>query len=938
MSSIIEGFNYDIFISYRQKDNKYDGWVTEFVDNLKLELESMFKDEVSVYFDINPSDYLLETYDVDASLKDKLKCLVFVPIISRTYCDPKSFAWDNELKAFVDKASGDQFGFKVKLPNGNVANRVLPIRIHDLDISDTKLFESLVGGVIRSVDFVYKETGVNRQLRAKDDDIVKSQGQILYRDQINKVALAIRDIIESMKLPAASDKSKGKEIQDKGKVERKKILSEEPVLIEKVGKKEKLLSDEVKPGQERKSIFLPYNAKILVPGVFMIVILVIAFLLLNHQSKVKWAKEKALPEIEKYFNELNITEAFNLEEKAAKYIPDDPKLKNWSSRIVKKVNILTNPPGADVYIREYSDVNGEWKKIGTTPIDSMKFPWFVFYQVRLVKSGYDEVLAVTETSIDTLYRKLREKGKTPQGMVYIDGYWDEEKNTFNKENGFFMDKYEVTNNQYKEFVNIGGYRNRDYWKNTFNKSGKTLKWEEAIAEFIDKTGRPGPSTWEAGDYPDGQDDYPVSGVSWYEAAAYAEFAGKELPTADHWDSGVGFYWKSFSEYLVSRIYPASNFNGKHTEPVGKNPGLTAFGVSDMAGNVREWNLNETSIGRIISGAGYDDATYLFSTWNQLPPFDRSPQNGFRCVKYIDKEKIPVSAFRLIDMGAGLSKDYSKEVPVSESIFKVYKNQFLYDTSALNAVVEERINSGDDWTVEKISFNAAYGGEKMIAYLYLPKNTPPPYQTLIFFPGSYAEIENRFDIDKSGANWFFDFVLRSGRAVIYPVYKGTFERKDGQNPIHGSHEYTEWLVKMVKDLGRSIDYLETRKDIDATKLGYYGHSWGGILGGIIPAVEPRLNVNILIVGGFYYKSLPEADIINYITRIKIPTLMLNGRYDYRFPPKTNLLPFYNFLGTPEKDKRLVIYETDHYVAKDDMIKEVLSWLDKYLGTVNYQSKK
>jgi hypothetical protein len=81
ISSIIEGYNYDIFISYRQKDNKHDGWVTEFVDNLKGELESMFKDEVSLYFDVNPSDYLLESYVVDASLKDKLKSLVFVPII-----------------------------------------------------------------------------------------------------------------------------------------------------------------------------------------------------------------------------------------------------------------------------------------------------------------------------------------------------------------------------------------------------------------------------------------------------------------------------------------------------------------------------------------------------------------------------------------------------------------------------------------------------------------------------------------------------------------------------------------------------------------------------------------------------------------------------------------------------------------------------------------
>src|SRR5512137_2382107 len=104
MSSIISGYNYDIFISYRQKDNKGDRWVSEFVDSLKTELESTFKEEISVYFDINPSDYLLESYDVDASLKDKLKCLIFIPIISRTYCDPKSFAWDNELKAFVNIA------------------------------------------------------------------------------------------------------------------------------------------------------------------------------------------------------------------------------------------------------------------------------------------------------------------------------------------------------------------------------------------------------------------------------------------------------------------------------------------------------------------------------------------------------------------------------------------------------------------------------------------------------------------------------------------------------------------------------------------------------------------------------------------------------------------------------------------------------------------
>jgi len=199
MSSIIEGYNYDIFISYRQKDNKHDGWVTEFVKNLEGELESTFKEEISVYFDINPHDGLLETHDVDESLKEKLRCLVFIPIISRTYCDPKSFAWEHEFKAFVEQASSDQFGLKVKLPNGNVASRVLPVRIYDLDNPDIKLCETMLGGVLRCVDFIYKSAGVNRPLRANEDHPQDNFNNTYYRDQINKVANSIKEIVRGLK-------------------------------------------------------------------------------------------------------------------------------------------------------------------------------------------------------------------------------------------------------------------------------------------------------------------------------------------------------------------------------------------------------------------------------------------------------------------------------------------------------------------------------------------------------------------------------------------------------------------------------------------------------------------------------------------------------------------------------------------------------------------
>jgi hypothetical protein len=164
---------------------------------LKTELESTFKEEISVYFDINPHDGLLETHDVDDSLKDKLKCLVFIPIISRTYCDPKSFAWEHEFKAFVLQALQDEFGMKIKLPNGNVASRVLPVRIYDLDNNDIMLCESVVGGVLRGIEFVYSEPGVNRPLKPDDDEKIKLN-RTKYRNQINKVANSIKEILQGL--------------------------------------------------------------------------------------------------------------------------------------------------------------------------------------------------------------------------------------------------------------------------------------------------------------------------------------------------------------------------------------------------------------------------------------------------------------------------------------------------------------------------------------------------------------------------------------------------------------------------------------------------------------------------------------------------------------------------------------------------------------------
>ena len=306
-----------------------------------------------------------------------------------------------------------------------------------------------------------------------------------------------------------------------------------------------------------------------------------------------------------------------------------------------------------------------------------------------------------------------------------------------------------------------------------SKMVQTLAWDEAMAQFRDKSGRPGPATWEAGYYPEGQDNYPVSGVSWYEAAAYAEFAGKSLPTYYHWRSGAGFYISYIGWHIGSNIIPLSNFKGKGPESVEKSHGLSCFGISGMAGNVKEWCYNNTeSDARIILGGSYDDVSYMFSNLGQLPAFDRSPMNGFRCVQYIDREKIPVQAFDKIALDP--PRDISQETPVNDEIFNVFKNQFLYDKKDLKAVIEERDERAEYWTVEKISFNAAYDNERMIAYLFLPKNGSPPFQTVIYLPGGYAQSEKDL-LSSVNSFWFIDYILKNNRAVMYPVYLGTFER-------------------------------------------------------------------------------------------------------------------------------------------------------------------
>jgi dienelactone hydrolase len=542
-----------------------------------------------------------------------------------------------------------------------------------------------------------------------------------------------------------------------------------------------------------------------------------------------------------------------------------------------------------------------------------------------------------------IVRILDNKENIPPGMVRVTGA----ETADGKLDDFLIDTYEVTNKQYKEFVNGGGYRNKKYWTQKFVKDGRELTWEDAVKGFVDQTGLPGPAGWQAGDYPEGQADYPVSGISWYEAAAYAEFSGKSLPTGNHWGIARGEYTPMIQYPQLggfALLAPFSNFLGKGAVAVGSLPGVTAYGAFDMAGNVREWCWNKTPKGRVIRGGAWGENTYMFDNMSQAPAMDRSAKNGFRCALYFEPEKIPGSAFQMVkSLGLpliGETEDFAKQEPVPDSIFQVYKEQFSYDKTDLKARVESKKES-PEWTLEKISFEAAYGGERVMAYLFLPKNAVPPYQSVIYMGGdapvfqrSSQDIETYYEVPM-----FFSFLVKNGRAVLYPVYKGFFERGNDAliSIIEGNWASVQWkevFIQQVKDLRRGIDYLEIRPDIDSRKLAFEGMSYGSGLAPVILAVEERLKVDVLLAGGFGLmgEGRPEVNQINYVTRVKTPTLMLNGKYDSFFPPETSSKPMFDLLGTPAKDKDQKFYETDHIPPMNKYVKETLRWLDKYLGPV------
>ena len=276
--------------------------------------------------------------------------------------------------------------------------------------------------------------------------------------------------------------------------------------------------------------------------------------------------------------------------------------------------------------------------------------------------------------------------------------------------------------------------------------------------------------------------------------------------------------------------------------------------------------------------------------------------------------------------------------MADDVYRIYADQYSYDRTPFDMRVESTDDTSPHWRHEVVNIAAVYGGERMPVHLYLPKNVKPPYQTVLFFPGALAiGAENSPNLQLN--TFGIDFIVMSGRALVYPVYQFTYGRSDAarRGGIVPADARLHHLGAAARErCRRALDYLETRPDIDAARLSFYGLSWGGQLAPITIALDPRIKAGVLLMGGLFGdKPAPEVDSFTFAPRVRIPILMLNGDQDHIFPLQTSQRPLFEALGTPSADKKHVLYPGGHEIfvtQRSQIVQEVVGWLDRYVGRV------
>jgi formylglycine-generating enzyme required for sulfatase activity len=662
--------------------------------------------------------------------------------------------------------------------------------------------------------------------------------------------------------------------------------------------------------------------------------------------------EAALPRLAALVEAGEHFDAYDLALQLEPVLGDDPRLRGLLPAISTTLTLTTRPEGARVRMRRLTaTADASWHDVGVTPLTNVRIARGD-YVLAIDKDGFApiEQPVIARDLVDGNLRLpsppvkaehvLSPAGDVPPRMVLVPGgryrlaSWERPTDRAVDLGPFAIDKYEVSNAEFAEFVAAGGYLKREYWREPMVKDGQPLAWEAAMRLFVDRTGLPGPRGWANQAPPDGKADHPVAGVSWYEAAAYAVFRGKQLPTVWQWEKAargtvpVPAVFTSMPWGPLARGEDAgvrANFVGRGTMPVTSHPfGMSPYGAYNMAGNVAEWTSNDTPDGYIATGGGWADPVYTFGQFGERPGTYSSDTIGLRLVR--------PSAGGGGDGGGRL--EVAREVPkyavVPEAEFRRLAEFYRYERAPLDARVEATETTAD-YTRETITFTGVRA-ERVTAYLYLPLHVPRPLQVLHYVPG--GDVNSGFrPLPASMDERMVPFV-KAGRAAFAVVLRGYIGGPpyEGPRPAPDSVERVEAVAERINTLRRGLDYLVTRPDVDRTRIVFVGPSAGAQLGLIEAALEDRYRAVVMIGAGLPKESTashPAIDPVHFTPFIRVPKFVLQGRYDEDTPLRTASRPMFDLMREP---KTMVLYDGGHVPAPDLQMRVVGAWLDERMGRV------
>lgn len=646
----------------------------------------------------------------------------------------------------------------------------------------------------------------------------------------------------------------------------------------------------------------------------------VAVLALRSDEEARWARTEALPEIQRLAEAGEASEAFELAKRARDALPEDPFLAGLYDATSVPVTFTSDPPGAEVAYRPYDPGDTAWTVVATTPSPEVDLPAEELL-LRFTLSGHHpRFRSFTPMQAEPGHAELERRDARPTVPVEAMSYtMTGERLPIGR---FRMDELEVTNEEYRAFVEAAMDWDPRYWVEPFTDRGVEVDLERMRAELVDATGRPGPAGWELSRPPEGRGRHPVQGVSWFEAVAYCAYRGAELPTYFHWktaDAGDVSPWDGILAH-------ANLVDGDGPVAVGSTETYSVRGVADLAGNVREWVWNAAGDDRYILGGSWRSPPHLYTDYDAADPWSRDLENGFRCATW-DDEPDP----RLFEPIERPIFDFTGYRPVDDDTFALYASYFEYDRGSLDAV-RTLVAESDAWTRYRVEIDAAYLDARIPVHLFLPTNAEPPYQTVVYVPGSAAFAQASSDNVREMSELMF--IPQSGRALLYPVLAGMYERQ-WDRPSRGMVELRQRYVWMVQDVMRTMDLVEEDESLSADGNAYLGLSFGAELA-VPVALEKRFEAAVLIGAALdpvWRGDVPEEVAPwNFVSRITTPTMVINGRHDFMHPFEESQLPFFEMIDVPEGDKELVVIEAGHLPPNNEVIRHTLRWLDERLGPV------